>query len=54
MKVGRTTFVVAYLNPAKPVDGLWLDRLRERINQRCSELLGPMRTEVIVTGQATF
>lgn len=54
MKVGRTTFVVAYLNPAMPVDGPWLDRLRERIDQRCSELLGPVRTEVIVTGQAPF
>ena len=54
MKVGRTTFVVAYLNPAVPVDGPWLDRLRERINQRCTELLGPVRTEVILTGQAPF
>jgi predicted Co/Zn/Cd cation transporter (cation efflux family) len=54
MKVGRTTFVVAYLNPAMPVDGPWLDRLRERIDQRCGELLGPVRTEVILTGQAPF
>lgn len=54
MKVGRTTFVVAYLNPAMPVDGPWLDRLRERINERCGELLGPVRTEVILTGQAPF
>jgi len=54
MKVGRTTFVVAYLNPAMPVDGPWLDRLRERIDARCAELLGPVRTEVILTGQAPF
>jgi len=54
MKVGRTTFVVAYLNPAMPVDGPWIDRLRERIDARCAELLGPVRTEVIVTGQAPF
>ncbi len=54
MKVGRTTFVVAHLNPVMPVDGPWLDRLRERIDQRCSELLGPVRTEVILTGQAPF
>ena len=54
MKVGRTTFVVAYLNPAMPVDGPWLDRLRERIDARCGELLGPVRTEVILTGQAPF
>jgi predicted Co/Zn/Cd cation transporter (cation efflux family) len=54
MKVGRTTVVVAYLNPAMPVDGPWLDRLRERIDQRCGELLGPVRTEVILTGQAPF
>ena len=52
MKVGRTTFVVAYLNPAMPVDGPWIDRLRERIDARCAELLGPVRTEVILTGQA--
>jgi predicted Co/Zn/Cd cation transporter (cation efflux family) len=54
MKMGRTTFVVAYLNPAMPVDGPWIDRLRERIDARCAELLGPVRTEVIVTGQAPF
>jgi predicted Co/Zn/Cd cation transporter (cation efflux family) len=54
MKVGRTTFVVAYLNPAMPVDGPWIDRLRERIDARCAELLGPVRTEVILTGQAPF
>ncbi len=53
-KVGRTTFVVAYLNPAMPVDGPWLDRLRERIDARCAELLGPVRTEVILTGEAPF
>ena len=34
MKVGRTTFVVAYLNPAMPVDGPWIDRLGERIDAR--------------------
>ena len=51
-KVGRTTLVVAYLNPAMPVDGPWLDRLRERIDARCAELLGPVRTEVILTGEA--
>jgi len=54
MKVGRTTFVVAYLNPAMPVDGPWIDRLRERIDARCAEFLGPVRTEVILTGQAPF
>ena len=54
MRVGRTTFVVAYLNSAMPVDGPWIDRLRERIDERCTELLGPLRTEVILTGQAPF
>ena len=54
MKAGRTTFVVAYLNPAMPVDGPWIDRLRERIDARCAELLGPVRKKVIFTGQAPF
>jgi len=34
-----------------PVDGPWIDRLRERIDERCSELL---RSEAILTEQAPF
>jgi predicted Co/Zn/Cd cation transporter (cation efflux family) len=54
LRVGRTTFLVAYLNPHGPVDGAWMDRLRQEIQGHCSELLAPLRTELILTGEAPF
>jgi hypothetical protein len=54
LRVGRTTFLVAYLNPHGPVDGAWMDRLRQEIQGHCTELLAPLRTELILTGEAPF
>ncbi len=54
LKVGRTTFLVAYLDPHRAVDGAWMDQLRGRIQQECGALLGPLRTELILTSEAPF
>jgi predicted Co/Zn/Cd cation transporter (cation efflux family) len=54
LRVGRTTFLVAYLNPHGPVDGAWMDRLRQEIQGHCTALLAPLRTELILTGEAPF
>ena len=49
-QVGRTAFVVVYLNPSRPMDGGAIDLIRDRIQERCQSLLAcPVRTEVILT-----
>ncbi len=55
MQVGRTAFVVVYLNPNQPMDGAAIDLIRERIEERCRELLAmPVRSEVILTATPPF
>ena len=54
LKVGRTTFLVAYLDPHRSVDGRWMDGLRERVQASCGDLLGPLRTELILTSRPPF
>ncbi len=55
MRVGRTAFVVVYLNPNQPMDGSAIDLIRERIEERCNELLAmPVRSEVILTATPPF
>ena len=54
LKVGRTTFLVAYLDPHRAVDGSWMDALRERVQASCGDLLGPLRTELILTSRPPF
>ena len=53
-KLGRTTFLVAWLDPARPVDGAWMDALRRRIEAVCADSLGPLRCELLLTRQAPF
>jgi hypothetical protein len=54
-EVGRTAFVVVYLNPSQPMDGAALDLIRHRIDERCGDLLArPVRTEVILTATPPF
>ena len=49
-QLGRTAFVVVYINPLEPLDSATVDGLRHHINARCSKELGrPVRTEVILT-----
>ena len=49
-QLGRTAFVVVYINPVQPQDGFGIDGLRHQIDQRCSSALGrPVRSEVILT-----
>jgi predicted Co/Zn/Cd cation transporter (cation efflux family) len=38
-KQGRTTFLVAWLDPLQPVDGAWMDTLRQRLEANLGELL---------------
>ena len=54
-QVGRTAFVVVYLNPSQPMDGGAIDLIRDRIQERCQDLLAqPVRTEVILTATPPF
>jgi predicted Co/Zn/Cd cation transporter (cation efflux family) len=54
-QVGRTAFVVVYLNPSQPMDGGAIDVIRDRIQERCQVLLDrPVRTEVILTATPPF
>ncbi|MGE4582437.1 MAG: cation transporter [Synechococcus sp.] len=49
-KLGRTAFVVVYINPLEPLDSATVDGLRHQIDVRCSIALQcPVRTEVILT-----
>ena len=54
-QVGRTAFVVVYLNPSQPMDGGAIDLIRDRIQERFQSLLAcPVRTEVILTATPPF
>jgi|TARA_B100000073_G_scaffold316834_1_gene293758 predicted Co/Zn/Cd cation transporter (cation efflux family) len=54
-QVGRTAFVVVYLNPTQPMDGGAIDLIRDRIQERCQDLLEcPVRSEVILTATPPF
>ena len=54
-QVGRTAFVVVYLNPSQPMDGGAIDLIRDRIQERCQSLLAcPVRTDVILTATPPF
>ena len=49
-QLGRTAFVVVYINPLEPLDSATVDGLRHHIDARCSTVLQcPVRTEVILT-----
>ena len=49
-QLGRTAFVVVYINPLQPQEGSVIDGLRHHIDARCSAELGlPVRSEVILT-----
>ncbi len=55
MQVGRTAFVVVYLNPSQPMDGAAIDVIRLRIEERCRQLMtSPVRSEVILTATPPF
>ena len=49
-QLGRTAFVVVYINPLKAQEGAVIDGLRHHIDARCSAALArPVRSEVILT-----
>ena len=49
-RLGRTAFVVEYINPLEPLNSATIDGLRHHIDARCSAELGrPVRAEVILT-----
>jgi predicted Co/Zn/Cd cation transporter (cation efflux family) len=54
VKLGRISYVVAYVNPARAVEASWLDGLRDQLEERCTTLLGPVRAEVVLTGRPPF
>ncbi|MGB1022781.1 MAG: hypothetical protein ACPGXW_08200 [Synechococcus sp.] len=51
-QLGRTAFVVVYINPLQAQDSAVIDGLRHHIDARCSADLGrPVRSEVILTAK---
>jgi predicted Co/Zn/Cd cation transporter (cation efflux family) len=54
VKLGRISYVVAYVNPGRAVEACWLDGLRTQLDACCSQLLGPVRAEVVLTGRMPF
>ena len=54
VKLGRISYVVAYVNPARAVEASWLDNLRTQLEASCTTLLGPVRAEVVLTGRPPF
>ena len=49
-QLGRTAFIVVYINPLQPQEGAVIDGLRHHIDARCTAQLGrPVRSEVILT-----
>ena len=54
VKLGRINYVVAYVNPSAAVEASWLDQLRDQLDDACGGLLGPVRTEVVLTGRPPF
>ena len=54
VKLGRINYVVAYVNPRAAVEASWLDGLRDQLDGTCGGLLGPVRTEVVLTGRPPF
>ena len=53
-KMGRTYFVVAYLDPTQPVDGAAMDGIRNRLIQAFAETGEPVRCEVVATASAPY
>ncbi|PQO46714.1 hypothetical protein C5Y93_07725 [Blastopirellula marina] len=53
-KLGRTYFVIAYLNPKTPVAAAEVDHFRQQLETNCQKTLGPAKTEVIITAQAPY
>ena len=46
-QLGRTAFVVVYINPLEAMDSAFVDGLRHHIDARCSqELKQPVRSEI--------
>ena len=49
-QLGRTAFVVVYINPLESMDGALIDGLRHHIDARCAQALQqPVRSEIILT-----
>ncbi len=49
-QLGRTAFVVVYINPLEAMDSAVIDGLRHHIDARCSQdLQQPVRSEIILT-----
>jgi len=53
-KLGRTHYVVAYLNPDTPVEGAVVDALRNRIESACVEVLGDAKAELVITATPPY
>ena len=55
MRVGRTSFVVVYLNPSQPMEASAVDLIRQQVDARCRNLLkSEVRSEVILTATPPF
>lgn len=52
MKLGRTHFVVVYLDGTGPMDGAAMDAVRQRIDSGFDRIGAPVRCEVVLTARA--
>lgn len=53
-KIGRTHFVVAYLDPTMPVGGAAMDAVRATPVQAFADIGAPVRCEVVTTATSPF
>lgn len=53
-QMGRSYFVVIYVNPAKPADGADVDKLRTALMAALSEFGAPVKMEIVVTAESPF
>jgi len=51
LKAGRFHFAAVYLDPARPVDAAEVDAFEAKLNACLADILGPTRTEIIVTAR---
>lgn len=54
MKLGRTHFIVVYLDGTEPTDGRTIDAIRARIAAGFQTIGAPVRCEVVLTATAPF
>ncbi len=53
-KLGRAHCVVSYIKPDSPIDGDAADKLWEQLDTRLRDLLGSVKSEIVICGRPPF